>query len=163
MKSIISSHNKTLSEPNHEIAKPCNCRRQICPLEGECRTTAIVYKATATTADETETKEYIGSTETEFKLRLANHKHSFCNEQQRSATKLSQFVWLLKSENKPVEIHWKIQRKCRPYKCGSRKCDLCITEKYEILKSDPENTLNRRTEIAIKCRHRFKYKLRSLK
>ena len=163
MKSIITSHNKTLSEPNSSTTKPCNCRRQICPLNGECRTAAIVYKATAITNDENETMEYIGSTETEFKLRHANHKHSFNNILRRAATKLSQHVWNLKSEEKDVKINWEIQRKSRPYMCGARKCDLCTSEKYEILKSNPSKILNRRTEIANKCRHRTKFKLRNLK
>ena len=133
------------------------------PLNGECRTTAIVYKATAKTSEETDTKQYIGSTETEFKQRHANHKYSFNKIQQRSATKLSQYIWDLKNDEKNVEISWEIQCKSRPYKCGSRKCDLCTSEKFEILKSDPSKILNRRTEIANKCRHRSKFKLRNIK
>lgn len=163
MKSIITSHNKSLCEPNPDSTKPCNCRQQICPLDGKCRTAAIVYRATATTDDGTEAVDYIGSTEAEFKLRLANHKYSFNKITQRSATKLSQHVWELKEEGRSIDIKWKIQRKSRPYQCGSRKCDLCTSEKYEILKSDPSSTLNRRTEIASKCMHRAKFKLRNLK
>ena len=163
MKSIITAHNKGLCEPERNAPPPCNCRRQVCPLEGKCRSNAIIYKATVTTEDESETKEYIGSTETEFKLRHSNHKYSFNNILRQTATKLSQYIWKLKNEEKEPKIKWEIQRKSRPYKCGTRKCDLCITEKYEILKSDPLKTLNRRNEIANKCKHRSKFKLEHLK
>ena len=163
MKSIIASHNKGLIEPEHNEPPPCNCRRQVCPLEGKCRSNAIIYKATVTTNDESETKEYIGSTETEFKLRYSNHKYSFNNISRQTATKLSQYIWNLKTEEKDVNIKWEIKQQSRPYKCGTRKCDLCIAEKYEILKSDPSKTLNKRNEIANKCRHRSKFKLEQLK
>ena len=162
MATIINNHNRNLCEPEPETTKPCNCRQQ-CPMDGACRTSAIVYKATIATNDGNLPMEYIGSTEMEFKTRYANHKTSFKNYQYHSATKLSQQIWKLKSEDKPVDLTWKIQHKSRPYRCGTRKCDLCTSEKLEILISDPSRTLNRRTEIANKCRHRFKYKLGSFK
>ena len=163
MKTIIASHNKSLCDPQQNTAPPCNCRQQACPMDGNCRTSDIVYKATVSTAEATDTMEYIGSTETDFKTRYANHKYSFNHYQRRTATKLSQYIWEKKTEDKNVKIEWKIQKKARPYRCGTRKCDLCITEKYEILKNDPDITLNRRTELANKCRHRTKFKLEHLK
>ena len=162
MKSIINSHNRSLCEPGPIAAKPCNCRRPPCPMDGECRASAIVYKASVTTDDGTE-MEYIGSTETEFKLRYSNHKSSFKNHHLRSATKLSQYIWTKKTEDITTDIAWKIQHQSRAYKCGTRKCDLCISEKLEILRADPSRTLNRRSEIANKCKHRFKHKLGNLK
>ena len=131
-------------------------------MDGECRANAIVYKATVTT-DDGDTMDYLGSTENEFKVRHANHKSSFKNQHLRSATRLSQYIWKLKEEGKPSEIKWKLQYQSRPYKCGTRKCDLCISEKLEILRSEPSRTLNRRSEIANKCKHRSKHKLGNLK
>ena len=107
MKLIITAHNKGLCEPERNAPPPCNCRRQVCPLEGKCRSNAIIYKATVTTEDESETKEYIGSTETEFKLRYSNHKYSFNNILRQTATKLSQYIWKLKNEEKEPKIKWK--------------------------------------------------------
>ena len=164
MKTIVSSHNKQLCESPSNPTKPCNCRQKSsCPLNGECRSCAIIYRATVTADDGSEPRSYIGSTESEFKLRHSNHKSSFNNHHLRTATKLSQHIWQLKTDDKPVDIKWSIQHKSRVYKCGSRKCDLCISEKFEILRSDPKLTLNRRSEIANKCRHRSKFKLANLK
>ena len=36
-------------------------------------------------------------------------------------------------------------------------CDLCITEKLEIALANPENLLNKRSEIVSICRHRTKH------
>ena len=44
-----------------------------------------------------------------------------------------------------------------PYKCGTRRCDLCLTEKYIIAREDQEHLLNKRTEIISNYRHRNKY------
>ena len=35
------------------------------------------------------------------------------------------------------------------YKCGTRHCDLCLTEKYVIALADQEHLLNKRTEIIL--------------
>ena len=164
MKSIINSHNKSLNNPPTDPTMPCNCRNKAaCPMEGECRRSAIVYKATISANDGTPPMEYIGSTENEFKTRFANHKTSFNNYHRRSATKLSQEVWRLKAEDKPTDVSWVIQHKSRPYRCGTRRCDLCTSEKLAILRNDPSRTLNRRSEIANKCKHRGKYKLGNVK
>ena len=163
VKAIIASHNKGLCNPEPTATQPCNCRSQICPMDGECRNNAIIYKATVTTNDENETKEYIGSTETEFKLRYANHKTSFNNPLRKNATALSQYLWKLKTEDKPVNVKWEILHKSRPYKAGTRKCDLCISEKAAILKSNPAITLNKRNEICNKCRHRSKFKVGNIR
>ena len=163
VKAIIASHNKGLCNPEPTATQPCNCRSQICPMDGECRNNAIIYKATVTTNDENETKEYIGSTETEFKLRYANHKTSFNNPLRKNATALSQYIWKLKTEDKPVNVKWEILHKSRPYRAGTRKCDLCISEKAAILKSNPAITLNKRNEICNKCRHRSKFKVGNIR
>ena len=39
-----------------------------------------------------------------------------------------------------------------PYKCPTRRCDLCLTEKYVIACTDQEQLLKKRTEIISKCR-----------
>ena len=64
----------------------------------------IIYNAAVTTNDANETQEYIGSTETEFELRYANHKTSFNNPLRKNATALSQYIWKMKSEDKPVNV-----------------------------------------------------------
>ena len=55
-------------------------------------------------------------------------------------------------------IRWKILKKCSKYKTGSRKCDVCLTEKLLILKCS-ETLLDKRTELMYKCPHARKYRL----
>ena len=163
MQSIISSHNKNLLQQNSEsnAVKPCNCTRAPCPVDGECRRAAVIYKAVV--AASSAEKHYIGCSETEFKTRWNNHKSSFKHEIYSDKTRLSQHIWQLKNENVDFDVVWKIQRKSIPYTNGSKRCDLCLSEKLEILRSDPSTTLNKRTEIASKCRHKSKFKLSNFK
>ena len=61
IKQIIDGHNKTIlrqNTPSEEkiTPKPCNCRKaNNCPLKGECLVKMVVYQATITTAEGTET------------------------------------------------------------------------------------------------------------
>ena len=42
-------------------------------------------------------------------------------------------------------------------------CNLCIAEKYYIICHPKEASLNKRTELISKCRHRDKFLLRNVK
>ena len=106
---------------------------------------------------------YIGSTELPFKTRFAGHKSSFAHEHQATSTTLSKHVWNLKKSGKDYELRWEILKRCPPYHCGAKFCDLCLTEKLLILQADEERTINKHSEIMQKCRHRNKYKLKSVK
>ena len=164
MKSIISNQNKHLlkGKPNDQAIRTCNCRSE-CPLpgNGDCRSSSVIYKTTI--SSENSTKVYIGSTESDVKIRIANHKHSFRNATLRNATRLSTYVHELQDQEKQFNVKWEIQAKSTPYQCGTRRCNLCIAEKFEILRSDPTVTLNTRSEIANKCRHSSKFKLRNIR
>ena len=48
------------------------------------------------------------------------------------------------------------------YRCGTRRCDLCITEEYIIARADQERLLNERTEFISKGRHRNKFLLKNV-
>ena len=136
----------------------CNCKKNnVCPLQGKCRAESIVYKATVTTINGD--KFYIGQTEGEFKKRYHRHTLSFRSEAYRNDTRLSTYIWNLKEKNIKYDITWSIAAKASPYACGTRKCDLCLTEKLLIAKSDPEKMLNHRAEIFSKCRHQNKFKV----
>ena len=102
---------------------------------------------------------YLGSTEGSFKTRFTQHKASLVNASKSSSTALSQHVWDLKKRNIQHEIKWKVVSKCRPYRCGTRRCNLCLEEKFQILKENDMNCLNRNSELLQKCRHGNKHKL----
>ena len=49
------------------------------------------------------------------------------------------------------------------YKCGSRKCDLCLAEKVTIARFEGVGLLNKRTELLSKCRHRNEFIIGNIK
>ena len=162
---IITQHNKKVlrsDQNSSENVKQCNCRvKADCPLRGKCLSRSIIYKATVTSGQSE--KIYIGCTETTFKERYANHKQSFKNATLSSSTALSKHIWSLKRTDASYTLRWDIMAKAMPYKCGTRNCDLCMTEKLEIVCADQKSLLNSRAEIISKCRHRNKYTLKCLK
>ena len=138
----------------------CHCRiKQDCPFDGKCLTKAIVYNANVST--ESESKSYIRACETEFKYRWNNYKSSFKHEHKRKQTTLSDHIWNLKNNNDEFSIKWSILKKSFPYSNVSKRCQLCLWEKYFIIRSDRSNTLNNRLELINKCRHSNKVLLKN--
>ena len=170
IKQTISAHNKSLiqkdrlKEQEKESGNNCNCRnKKECPLPDGCLTSSVVYQATVTRHDNQEEETYIGLTENTFKSRYYGHTSSFRNVKYKSSTTLSQHVWTLKDSNIPFSINWKIVAKCKPYSPISKRCNLCIAEKYYILCRPELSTLNNRSELTTACKHRHKYLLCNLK
>lgn len=165
MKNIILNHNrKLLSEENTNVNPDtlCNCRNaEDCPLEGNCLEKELVYKASVITNQNE--NFYLGLTEREFKTRYNNHSSSFRNKDKSNSTSLSKYIWEVKEKGDNFEIKWDIVRHAIPYKCGTRKCDLCLTEKLLILQGNETNMINTRSEIISKCRHGNKFKLKNMK
>ena len=161
MKSIITTHNTKVlapAPPPATIKKTCNCRvGRPCPLNGKCLTACIVYKATVS-APTQPTMVYYGLTENTFKIRYNNHTHSFRNSKDRNSTGLSSYMWELKDLGLEPSIEWEIHKRAAPYKCGSKRCDLCLTEKMVIATADPTTSLNKRSELVSFCRHRAKFR-----
>ena len=161
--SAIKSHNsKVLNVSNTEQGRTCSCRKNApCPLDGKCLTESIVYEATIKHED-TE-KVYYGLTEGDFKARYNNHNKSINHRKYQSETELSSYIWDLKDKNIDFSTKWNIAARAQPYVCGSRRCDLCLTEKVIIATSDPNKCINKRDELVSKCRHQNKYKLKNFK
>ena len=161
MKAVISSHNKKLLAPTvaNEQAPTCNCRQgTVCPLNGICLTPAIVYQGHIHTNNGEE--HYTGLTEPPWKTRYHGHTSSFRHIDKRNETALSKRFWELRDAGEEPTFTWSLLTKSHPYRCGSRVCDLCLTEKLAILKSDKEQVhLNIRSELMNKCRHSRKFKL----
>ena len=165
MASHIASHNKKILQNSREQdvqdRRTCNCEQpENCPLNGSCLQEAAVYQADVTPETE-EAQSYLGLTEPPFKGRWLDHCTSFRYEKYKSKSKLSTFIWKLQKKRENYNIKWSIIRKSIPYRTGSKKCDLCLWEKYYILHSDKERFLNKRDEILNKCRHRDKFLLRN--
>ena len=154
---ILKNHNKSVLQTETKDASPreCNCRvKSDCPLQGHCLVTCSVYQADVET-ENGETYPYIGLADGEFKTRWYNHNKSFRTVKYKNDTELSKLIWDLKDKNIQNVIKWKIIAKCSSYRAGSKFCNLCLTEKLHILKNPA--SINKRTEIVSKCRHRRKY------
>ena len=165
VKQIIDGHNKAILKKADTTTlqtnegKKCNCRKkEDCPLNGECMVDEVVYQATVTTENTTET--YIGLTANNFKARYGNHQMSFRHEKRKSETELSKHIWQLKGENKEFKVTWKILAKAKPYTNITKRCDLCSTEKFFLTCRPHMATLNKRNELISTCRHRRKFILR---
>ena len=145
MSSIIKSHNaKLLNATVNDEAKPCNCRnKNNCPLSGKCRTPCLTYKAEVVTEQATST--YFGACEGEFKQRYNNHTKSFRLRKYENDTELSKIIWKLKDQNAEYTLHWSMEKNAGCYKCGTRRCDLCISVKVAIIRASPKGLLNKRT------------------
>ena len=161
MQTIISNHNrKVLVNEPKTIQTECNCQNKSkCPTPGECLSTNVIYHATV--KHDGKSAEYIGSTEPEFKLRYGNHKKSFKHETYKSETTLSKYVWDKNLNPKP-NIKWKFLKKCTTYDVGKKSCDLCISEKFFIIKNLHRTSLiNKRTDIGNSCPHKRKKTFKS--
>ena len=108
------------------------------------------------------TNDYIGLTENIFKDRLYKHKNGFRYESNKSATELSNFVWENKHTNAETSIEWELLDKAKSNEPGSKKCMLCLTDKYHI-KFSMLNLLNSRSELVTKYRYQNKCYLSNYK
>ena len=106
---------------------------------------------------------YYGTSESKFKYRYNNHTKSFRHLNYKNDSELSKAVWKLKDDNIDFIIKWSIAKRASPYRCGSKRCDLCLSEKVCIIRSDSKELLNKRNELISKCRHRNKYVIGNVK
>ena len=157
MKQHISAHNRKVLEPKTDVpGRLCNCRKkEECPLDGKCQTKGIVYKANVETVNSN--MNYYGLTEMTFKERYNSHQFDFRHVKNKNSTALSKHIHSLKEKNIAYTITWSIHTKAYPYISGGRRCDLCLQEKLTICLADPKTTLNSRSEMVSKCRHKRKY------
>ena len=155
---IISGKNAKILKINKTPGKLCNCRKDSpCPLDGKCQEKNIIYKATVTQTNRTP-KTYIGNTSTEFKKRLAVHKHSFKNSE-KDQTSLSRYIHEMKTQGIESTVTWEILDRGAPFSPVSEKCDLCTKEKFHILAQANPNQLNSRSEIFANCMHKKSFLL----
>ena len=118
-----------------------------CPLGGKCRAENIVYKFVAS-ADGYPNKVYL-DTAGYFKRCFYNHRMSFNNEGHLTDTTLSKYVWEIKEKFKIMpSLKWSKFKAIPAYSKISKKCQLCLQEKFEILNyRNPNELLNKRSEL----------------
>ena len=162
VKQQISAHNKLLLQQStaneDENERRCNCGagENKCPLEGECLAKSVIYQATVKT--ERNTREtYVGITAGKVKNRYTNHMSSFRNENQRTVTSLTQFIWSLIDVGERYDVTWNMIKKARPYFTTNKQCNLCLAEKHNIFCNNCLGTLNTRHLLISACWHKIKH------
>ena len=79
-------------------------------------------------------------------------KTSFTSPKHVTDTTPSKYIMDLKEKDIVHSINWEIAKQCSPYRCGTKKGDLCISEKYHILMGDP-SCINKNSKLVQKCSH----------
>ena len=158
MGSIIKSHNskilRTGQPQEKEPAKTCNCpktRKDQCPLQQQCMTANVIYKATVSTSSGD--MNYIGSTGRSFKTRFSEHTHSLRHKESSLSTTLSKHVWKARDRGETPTIKWSLIHKAPKPRGAQRICTLCNLERIEIAAAERRRSLNKRSELTGKCRH----------
>ena len=166
MKSVNQNHNAySLSKHTTSVAaRSCSCRQKSeCPLNNECLSECLVYKAAVWQAPSQINKCYHGTCEKTFNERYNQHTTTFRNKSKQKSTGLSKHIWELKGNSIQHQISWDIASRTRPYSGCTGKRDLCLTEKLMIAKADSSSLLNTRDDFITKCRDMNKFTLKCFK
>ena len=162
---------RILSEPPAQPALPtpakpgCNCKDgpASCPAQGNCLTETVVYRATVTETGSGRTETYTGLTGGKFKDRWYKHDSDMKHEKNRNNTSLSAHVWELKDKNLNYSLKWDFIETAQTFNPITKKCRLCLKEKFHIMYNRPSSSLNKRQEIFNTCRHRKQRLLENFK
>ena len=158
-------HNREiLQNTPSKNTKHCNWQqKENCPMNGARLKKSLVYYATISCNDKNyQQKLYKESSETSFKKCYSNHKNLFNVPLYKHDTKLSTEYWNLKMKQLNPRISWKIKGIYKSYNPTSKRSNLCPTEKLEILDDPYKNLLNERLEIISQCRHKNKYRFKTI-
>ena len=69
----------------------------------------------------------------------------------------------MKNEGQNFEIKWSVIRRSNPDMAGSKKCNLCLWEKFYTMTGDKDKLLNKRNELITKCSHVDTFLLKNYK
>ena len=58
------------------------------------------------------------------------------------------------------KVTWTVKNQFNAYNPQSKRCSLCLNEKFEILEDKENNLLIKKSEVISKCLHQQKYMLR---
>ena len=135
-----------------------------CLMRGACLTGNILYYSRISCDDETQKpKLYKGICEVTFKQRYVNHKTSFNVEKSTNDAKLSTEYWKLANNKLHPRTSWSMKCNYKACNASSKRFSFFLHNKLEIVADPKEILLNKRQEVISQCRHRDKYKLKTLK
>ena len=154
--SVIFSHNTEVLQPRNKNYG-WNCRKkEFCLLGNKGLKPNIIYESQITSNTNNEHKKYLSAAKNSLKERYSNHLQDFKHKKCLKCTKLSKDIWSLKNRGIAPIIKRRIVKKVNS-KVSRNYCNLCLTEKFFIIKSlSDNNLLNKRSELVSKCRHKNK-------
>ena len=124
------------------------------PGPHQCTVNKLVYQANVTNNNTVE--KYVGLTANTFKERYGGHKGDFRDPELRTSTRLAGHVWKLKDRGQDYSIDWKVICRASPFSPITGICNLCTSEKWQIIYKPETATLNHRQELFNHCRHKEK-------
>ena len=161
MAQAISRHNKTVLKGTQENnPQPgCNCvdGPDKCPVQGKCKSTAVVYSACVTETQSGKVETYTGLTCRTFKTRFNEHNNNMSNPGDRSKSKLRAHIWDLKDKEINYEVKWNLLDRAPVFNPITKKCRLCLKEKFWIMYRKDSSSLNKRNEVFNTCKHRTQF------
>ena len=164
MSSILSSDSLNVINPYKTQTYGCNCRiRESCPLQNQCLTPEIIYRADVENDINSETKFDFGLTETPLKEQFGNHTRDFKHKTYFKSTELSKYIWDLSETGANQIVKWSIVEKIY-CKTKINCCKLYLLEKLCIIDFIDENCLlNKINEFIGACKHRNELLLKNVK
>ena len=167
MAQAVSGHNAKLLKDDSLVEEMpgCNCRGgpANCPVEGKCLTSCVVYEARVTEQPSGKIETYTGVTGRRFKQRLYEHRTDMRKVKNRTKSALSSHIWNLKDNGVDFEVSWSLKDRSSAYNPTTKKCKICLKEKFYILYKPDGASLNKRGEIFNTCRHRTQRLLDNVK
>ena len=167
---IIKKYNQRTSSHKEKPIPSCNCKnKDDCPMNLIRRrlfqVQNVVYKCTVSATPNFPKRVYLGVAEGDWKQRFYNHKKSIKNKSYRNDTTLSSYLWDLREKHNVFPtLTWSVVKSVPGYSNISKRCLLCLTEKVLIATyENPEELLNKRSELMAKCRHDNKFLLSNYK
>ena len=158
-KQKVAMHNSRIRRSQTQINNQpgCNCTggTEECPLRGSCKIKGVIYRADVASPGLT-TQTYTGLTSNTFKQRFYGHSHSFNNRDSTTSTNLSSYIWDLKDKGRDFNLSWNVIDRGKAFNPVTRRCNLCVKEKFHIIFQPEGASLNKRSELFSTCRHRKK-------
>ena len=98
----------------------------------------------------------VGLTANTFKDRYCGHKQDLGKPAGRTKTTQAGHIWRLRENSEEPDIDWEIVCHTAPFSPITGVCNLCTSEKWQILFKPKTATLNRRQDLFNHGRHKEK-------
>ena len=98
----------------------------------------------------------------ETALKSSGFNYSMKFETHVENARRNRSIKTLKVNGTDHHLRWGIKSYASQYKCSTRRCDLCLTEKMIVALADQKVLLNKRAVLISKYRHRSKFILNSV-